>query len=122
MKSSQGYSTDVIPPSVMGKSQLSKNFRSKSEIVLDRSNPSSSNSPSPSIKTEGKHCSTSTSSKSKTNRIRNKTQQLSPDPDNHIERIFIWDLDETIVILHSLLTGSYAQHYQKVTAKDLRKR
>ncbi len=76
----------------------------------DRSNPSSSNSPSPSIKTEGKIC---LSSKSKTSRTRNKTQQLSPDPDNNIERIFIWDLDETIIILHTLLTGSYAQHYQK---------
>jgi EYA(Eyes Absent) family protein len=93
IKSSQGYPTEVIPSS-----------------IIDRSNPSSSNSPSPSIKTEGKICSTS---KSKTNRTRNKTQQLSPDPDNNIERIFIWDLDETIVILHSLLTGSYAQHYQK---------
>ncbi len=78
--------------------------------MQDRSNPSSSNSPSPSIKTEGKIC---LSSKSKTSRTRNKTQQLSPDPDNNIERIFIWDLDETIIILNTLLTGSYAQHYQK---------
>lgn len=55
-------------------------------------------------------------SKSKGNRGRNKTQtqQTSPDPDNHVERIFIWDLDETIIILHSLLTGTYAQRYQKV--------
>ena len=55
-------------------------------------------------------------SKSKNNRGRNKSQQqqLSPDPDNHIERIFVWDLDETIIILHSLLTGTYAQRYQKV--------
>lgn len=56
-------------------------------------------------------------SKSKNNRGRTKTQQQqqsSPDPDNHVERIFIWDLDETIIILHSLLTGTYAQRYQKV--------
>ncbi|CAF1297621.1 unnamed protein product [Rotaria sordida] len=78
--------------------------------IHDHSNPSTSNSPSPSIKIDGKICSTS---KSKTNRNRNKIQQLSPDLDNNIERIFIWDLDETIIILHSLLTGSYAQHYQK---------
>ncbi|CAF3359555.1 unnamed protein product [Rotaria socialis] len=77
---------------------------------LDHSNPSTSNSPSPSNKTDGKICSTS---KSKTIRNRNKIQQLSPELDNNIERIFIWDLDETIIILHSLLTGSYAQHYQK---------
>jgi hypothetical protein len=62
------------------------------------------------------HSNYSLASKSKTNRGRNKTQQpqLSPDPDNHVERIFVWDLDETIIILHSLLTGTYAQRYQKV--------
>lgn len=27
--------------------------------------------------------------------------------------MFIWDLDETIIIFHSLLTGSYATKYQK---------
>ena len=55
-------------------------------------------------------------SKIKNNRGRNKTQQQqsSPDPENNVERIFIWDLDETIIILHSLLTGTYAQRYQKV--------
>lgn len=97
LKTSQGYQNETIPSS-----------------IIDRSNPSSSNSPSPSIKLEGKICSSSSSSKSKTNRTKNKTQQFSPDPDNNIERIFIWDLDETIVILTSLLTGSYAQRYQKV--------
>ncbi|UJR22686.1 hypothetical protein I4U23_025722 [Adineta vaga] len=93
IKLSQGYPNESIPSS-----------------LLDHSNPSTSNSPSPTIKTEGKPCSTS---KAKANRNRNKIQQLSPDPDNNIERIFIWDLDETIVILNSLLTGTYAQHYQK---------
>ncbi len=84
----------------------------------DHSNPSTSDSPSPTIKTEGKICSTS---KSKPNRNRNKTQQqLSPDPDNSIERIFIWDLDETIILLQSLITGSYAQRYQKVNSIDFR--
>ncbi|XP_024888257.1 eya transcriptional coactivator and phosphatase 2 isoform X1 [Temnothorax americanus] len=31
------------------------------------------------------------------------------------ERIFIWDLDETIVVFHSLLTGQYATKYRKDT-------
>ncbi|CAF1035503.1 unnamed protein product [Didymodactylos carnosus] len=67
----------------------------------------SSTSPSPSSKTE-----TSTrSSKSKSNRGRKN--QPSPDPENNIERVFVWDLDETIIIFHSLLTGTYAQRYQK---------
>ncbi|XP_055639544.1 developmental protein eyes absent isoform X2 [Toxorhynchites rutilus septentrionalis] len=29
------------------------------------------------------------------------------------ERIFVWDLDETIIIFHSLLTGTYAAKYNK---------
>ncbi|XP_064626512.1 eyes absent homolog 1-like isoform X2 [Lineus longissimus] len=37
----------------------------------------------------------------------------SPGPENDLERVFIWDLDETIIIFHSLLTGSYAQRYGK---------
>lgn len=30
------------------------------------------------------------------------------------ERVFIWDLDETIIIFHTLLTGIYSNRYQKV--------
>lgn len=29
------------------------------------------------------------------------------------ERVFVWDLDETIIIFHSLLTGQYANRYSK---------
>ena len=35
-------------------------------------------------------------------------------PENEIERVFVWDLDETIIIFHSLLTSSYAQRFLKV--------
>uniref|UniRef100_A0A8C2ZJI1 Eyes absent homolog n=1 Tax=Cyclopterus lumpus TaxID=8103 RepID=A0A8C2ZJI1_CYCLU len=35
----------------------------------------------------------------------------SPPPDSDLERVFIWDLDETIIVFHSLLTGSYANRY-----------
>ncbi|TRY80954.1 hypothetical protein TCAL_09562 [Tigriopus californicus] len=37
----------------------------------------------------------------------------SPDPENQTERVFIWDLDETIILFHSLLTGTFANRYQK---------
>uniref|UniRef100_A0A8C9X6E1 Eyes absent homolog n=1 Tax=Sander lucioperca TaxID=283035 RepID=A0A8C9X6E1_SANLU len=37
----------------------------------------------------------------------------------HIIRIFLWDLDETIIIFHSLLTGSYAQKFGKDPATVL---
>lgn len=32
-----------------------------------------------------------------------------------LQRVFVWDLDETIIVFHSLLTGSYAQKYGKVS-------
>lgn len=38
----------------------------------------------------------------------------SPGPESDLERVFVWDLDETIIIFHSLLTGTYAQRYGKV--------
>ena len=41
-------------------------------------------------------------------------QNPSPGPESDLERVFVWDLDETIIIFHSLLTGTYAQRYQKV--------
>lgn len=124
-KASQGYPVESLPP-----------------IMLDHPNQystpsvlSSPTSPSPSIKTEtSARCelgcslmnvifnvpfffrSMKIASKMKNNRGRSKSQQQqsSPDPENHVERIFVWDLDETIIILHSLLTGTYAQRYQKV--------
>lgn len=30
------------------------------------------------------------------------------------QRVFVWDLDETIIIFHSLLTGTFASRYGKV--------
>ena len=50
-------------------------------------------------------------------RSRGRRNNPSPGPENDLERVFIWDLDETIIIFHSLLTGSYAQRYGKVGHK-----
>ncbi|XP_067317690.1 eyes absent homolog 3-like isoform X2 [Anolis sagrei] len=46
------------------------------------------------------------------NRGKRKADPSSPQ-DNELERVFLWDLDETIIIFHSLLTGAYAQKYGK---------
>ncbi|XP_075900701.1 protein phosphatase EYA4 isoform X3 [Nelusetta ayraudi] len=46
-------------------------------------------------------------------RGRSRKNNPSPPPDSDLERVFVWDLDETIIIFHSLLTGSYAQKYGK---------
>lgn len=37
-----------------------------------------------------------------------------PDQDNTYERVFIWDLDETLILMNSLMTGVYAMTNQKV--------
>ncbi|XP_051519953.1 eyes absent homolog 3-like isoform X2 [Myxocyprinus asiaticus] len=42
-----------------------------------------------------------------------KKSEGSPSIDNDLERVFLWDLDETIIIFHSLLTGSFAQKFGK---------
>ncbi|XP_023808895.1 eyes absent homolog 4 isoform X2 [Oryzias latipes] len=46
-------------------------------------------------------------------RGRGRKNNPSPAPDSDLERVFVWDLDETIIVFHSLLTGSYAQKYGK---------
>uniref|UniRef100_A0A3Q2YQP3 Eyes absent homolog n=1 Tax=Hippocampus comes TaxID=109280 RepID=A0A3Q2YQP3_HIPCM len=46
-------------------------------------------------------------------RGRSRKNNPSPLPDSDLERVFVWDLDETIIVFHSLLTGSYAQKYGK---------
>ncbi|XP_040130754.2 protein phosphatase EYA2 isoform X3 [Ictidomys tridecemlineatus] len=42
-----------------------------------------------------------------------RSSDPSPTGDNEIERVFVWDLDETIIIFHSLLTGTFASRYGK---------
>jgi hypothetical protein len=53
-------------------------------------------------------------SRSARNRNR-RAPNPSPDPESNLDRVFIWDLDETIIIFHSLMTGSYASRFGKVT-------
>ncbi|CAG0879881.1 unnamed protein product [Darwinula stevensoni] len=70
--------------------------------------------PSSPLKTEptnGVRRSSTTSSSSRKRGRRNTNP--SPDPESNLERVFIWDLDETIIIFHTLLTGSYAATYGK---------
>ncbi|XP_059772632.1 eyes absent homolog 3 isoform X5 [Balaenoptera ricei] len=54
------------------------------------------------------------SRKNMTGKNRGKRKaDASSSQDSELERVFLWDLDETIIIFHSLLTGSYAQKYGK---------
>ncbi|XP_039595180.1 eyes absent homolog 3 isoform X3 [Polypterus senegalus] len=43
----------------------------------------------------------------------------SKSADNDLERVFLWDLDETIIVFHSLLTGNYAEKFGKDQAATL---
>uniref|UniRef100_A0A8C5PEI3 Eyes absent homolog n=1 Tax=Leptobrachium leishanense TaxID=445787 RepID=A0A8C5PEI3_9ANUR len=49
-----------------------------------------------------------------------RNNEPSPAVDNEIERVFVWDLDETIIIFHSLLTGTFATRYAKDTTTSVR--
>ncbi|KRX99328.1 Eyes absent -like protein 1 [Trichinella pseudospiralis] len=44
---------------------------------------------------------------------RRRTATMSPTLDGSYERIFLWDLDETCILFHSLLTGAYASKFDK---------
>ncbi|CAM9706189.1 unnamed protein product [Lampetra planeri] len=52
-------------------------------------------------------------------RVRGRKQNPSPMPDSNLERVFIWDLDETIIVFHSLLTGSFAARHGKDHAASM---
>ncbi|XP_077151718.1 protein phosphatase EYA3 isoform X6 [Ranitomeya variabilis] len=53
------------------------------------------------------------SKKNVKNRGKGKKAHASSPQHSDLERVFLWDLDETIIIFHSLLTGLYAQKYGK---------
>ena len=38
---------------------------------------------------------------------------ISSPAEGEVERVFVWDLDETIIIFHSLLTRAYSQRFMK---------
>ncbi|XP_077151717.1 protein phosphatase EYA3 isoform X5 [Ranitomeya variabilis] len=58
------------------------------------------------------------SKKNVKNRGKGKKAHASSPQHSDLERVFLWDLDETIIIFHSLLTGLYAQKYGKVLSKE----
>lgn len=72
------------------------------------------------------HASTSKSTPTTKGKARGRRQQNSsptrsalndtPSVENvkSPERVFVWDLDETIIIFHTLLTGNYPARYNKV--------
>ncbi|GAB6022270.1 Eyes absent 1 [Chamberlinius hualienensis] len=72
------------------------------------------NSPSPPIKSEATNGTTKRTTRQGRGRGRRQANP-SPEPPNNVDRIFVWDLDETIIIFHSLLTGAHATKFGKDT-------
>ncbi|XP_036368455.1 eyes absent homolog 1 isoform X1 [Octopus sinensis] len=66
-------------------------------------------SPSPPLKTEAN----GNTRRPRPPRGGRRQNNPSPGPESDLERVFVWDLDETIIIFHSLLTSTYAQRYGK---------
>ncbi|KAF2362839.1 EYA domain [Trinorchestia longiramus] len=50
---------------------------------------------------------------SRTRSNRSRRAQSPNDQENKVDRVYIWDLDETIIIFHSLLTGAFARSFGK---------
>uniref|UniRef100_T1IVV2 Eyes absent homolog n=1 Tax=Strigamia maritima TaxID=126957 RepID=T1IVV2_STRMM len=78
------------------------------------------NSPSPPIKPESTNGTSRRGSRQGRGRGRRQNNP-SPDPESNLERVFSWDLDETIIIFHTLLTATYARKFGKdpLTAASL---
>ncbi|CAH1110647.1 unnamed protein product [Psylliodes chrysocephalus] len=116
----QSYSPYVSSPSSSG-SLGTTSYQLTSPSILDNSpngvtlNEGSTSPLKPDNARRSRESSGSLSSESRGARGRGRrTNTVSPTtPESTTDRVFIWDLDETIIIFHSLLTGSYAAKYQK---------
>ncbi|XP_066254900.1 eyes absent homolog 2 [Euwallacea similis] len=119
---SQSYSPYVSSPSSSGSISTSTYQLASGALSESPSNGVSlaeaSTSP---LKTDGARRSRDSSATTLAGETRargrgRRTNTISPTtPESKTDRVFIWDLDETIIIFHTLLTGSYATKYHKDT-------
>uniref|UniRef100_A0A8D1N922 Eyes absent homolog n=1 Tax=Sus scrofa TaxID=9823 RepID=A0A8D1N922_PIG len=129
---SQYYSSSYNPPYVPASSICSSPL-STSTYVLQEASHSVPNQSSESLGGEyNTHNGPSTPAKegdpdrpprASDGKLRGRSKRSSdpsPAADNEIERVFVWDLDETIIIFHSLLTGTFASRYGKDTTTSVR--
>ncbi|RZF33291.1 hypothetical protein LSTR_LSTR007636 [Laodelphax striatellus] len=107
---SQGYPAYVSPSCSATASYQLPNALPESQLVGDASSA---------VKTESGRKNGGAGGRGRGRRIlHNAHQSASPPhplPENNLERVFIWDLDETIIIFHSLLTGTFASRFSKET-------
>ncbi|ELW48254.1 Eyes absent like protein 2 [Tupaia chinensis] len=125
---SPSYSPPYVPASTICPSPLSTSTYVLQEASHSVPNPSSEslageytthNGPA----TPAKEGDTDRPHRASDGKLRGRAKRSSdPSPagDNEIERVFVWDLDETIIIFHSLLTGTFASRYGKDTTTSVR--
>lgn len=112
-------------------STLNQNFHApsaESNVISTNSavpqhglSPHSLNSISPNISTQGSNKTTPITKRNRGRRHANPSPTRSINSDNiqgtenlkGPDRVFIWDLDETIIIFHSLITGTFANRFSK---------
>lgn len=111
-------------------SSLSQNFHVSSTLVENQStssitqhgmSPNSTNSTSPIIPGIIPNKSSQITKRARGRRHANSSPTRSINSENGQglenpkgpERVFIWDLDETIIIFHSLITGTFANRFSK---------
>ncbi|KAG1660122.1 Eyes absent 1 [Nymphon striatum] len=86
------------------------------DAISDHHHYSLEDNPSPPLKTDG----SKPSGRKRSGRGPGRKQNNpSPEPENQLERVYIWDLDETLIIFHSLLTTAYPKKYGKVKFAEL---
>ncbi|KFQ34564.1 Eyes absent 2, partial [Mesitornis unicolor] len=111
--SANGISPSAIPTSTYSLQESSHNITSQSTESLsgEYSTP-----PAKDAETDRHH----RGSDGKVRARSKRSNDPSPTADSEIERVFVWDLDETIIIFHSLLTGTFASRYGKDTTTSVR--
>uniref|UniRef100_A0A8V5HC33 Eyes absent homolog n=1 Tax=Melopsittacus undulatus TaxID=13146 RepID=A0A8V5HC33_MELUD len=102
-----------IPTSTYSLQESSHNITSQSTESLSGEY---STTPAKDIETDRHH----RGSDGKVRARSKRSNDPSPTADSEIERVFVWDLDETIIIFHSLLTGTFASRYGKDTTTSVR--
>jgi hypothetical protein len=100
-----------IPTSPQSPGKIQKKTKkSSTRRITGKSNTASSTNINPTSPTFN-HSTTSLS----TNNLLQIPNEPQQQQQHEIDRIFVWDLDETIILFNSLLTSTYAQKYGKVS-------
>lgn len=112
-----GYPTGYFYPGVPTNSSVAVPPSTQTYQLVDVPHTATETFPSinPSPSPPGMRDNTSSkrSNRNRSTGSRSGRTTASPGPESDLERVFVWDLDETIIIFHSLLTGTYAQRYGK---------